>query len=273
MARRRMIAPNFWKDPEVAKLTIPERLLFIGIVSNADDEGRIIATPEALKADIFPYDHKITARVVKRMRDSLVNKMKNVLLYENDNVEYIVLLRWGDHQKPSHATASKLPPPSQFRDPCQVQEVQESIAEPFTERCKEPFTEPSKESINESLAPSLGQSSQGENSLVKRSLANRNYNFKHKSASDLTDYLTTLLEENIPRGPGWGADVMMEFWKQCIGEPDSTILQGAHNAIKHYSPKVIAEALIKSKTYGAGKHHTWKYVEEILKEKANKGVG
>jgi len=268
MARRRMIDPHFWKDPDVAKLTIPERLLFVGIVSNADDEGRIIATPEALKADIYPYDHKITARVVKGMRDSLVHKMKNVLLYENDNVEYIALLRWKDYQKPNYPKPSKLPPPSQFPAPCQLQEVQQSITEPFTEGCKESFTEISKESINESLSPSLGQSSQGENSLV-----NHNYNFKHKSASDLTDYLTTLLEENIPRGPGWGAQVIMEFWRQHIDNPDSTILQGAHNAIKHYSPKVIAEALIKSKTYGAGKHHTWKYVEEILKEKTNKGVG
>jgi hypothetical protein len=40
MARRRMIDPTFWKDPGVRKLTFAERLRFIGLISNSDDEGR-----------------------------------------------------------------------------------------------------------------------------------------------------------------------------------------------------------------------------------------
>ena len=109
MPRRRMIDPNIWKDPHFAKLTDAEKVLFIGSISNADDEGRIIATPEALKADIFPYDHKKTASVVKKLRDSLTTKLKNALLYKNNEVEYMVFLRWKRYQKPKHFKPSIYP--------------------------------------------------------------------------------------------------------------------------------------------------------------------
>ena len=40
MARRRMIDPNFWESEDVSRLSLFARLLFIGMISNADDEGR-----------------------------------------------------------------------------------------------------------------------------------------------------------------------------------------------------------------------------------------
>ena len=40
MARKRMIDPNIWDSEDFSKLSILGRLLFIGMFSNADDEGR-----------------------------------------------------------------------------------------------------------------------------------------------------------------------------------------------------------------------------------------
>ena len=40
MARKRDIDPSLWDHEELNALPIPARYLFIGIISNADDEGR-----------------------------------------------------------------------------------------------------------------------------------------------------------------------------------------------------------------------------------------
>lgn len=111
MARQRFIHPTIWKDPLFGRLQPLEQLLFIGMFSIADDEGRLLADPAYLRAEIFPYkDH--TAKKVKTVRDSLVERMENVHLYQASGIEYIALLKWGDFQKPKYPTPSKIPPPS-----------------------------------------------------------------------------------------------------------------------------------------------------------------
>ena len=265
MPRRRMIDPSIWRDPDFAKLSVAERLLFVGIFSNADDEGRIIATPESLKADIFPYDHKFTAARVKKMRDNVIKVLKNVHLYEINHVEYIQLLVWNRYQKPSHARPSKYPPPP----------VIDKATEPttFNELSKELLLKRSNEGLQEvnteQFAPSLGQSSQVKVSIGKVGSVEK-LDFKNKSNDDLTDYLTTLLKENLGRGALHGAEVVSEFWKQCIGNITDDVFQGAYSACKKYKPELLASALVKGMKYESGKHHTWKYIDKILEEKSKK---
>ena len=45
MARRRMIAPEIWESSSFSKLSNFAKLIFIGLISNADDEGKGIADP------------------------------------------------------------------------------------------------------------------------------------------------------------------------------------------------------------------------------------
>ena len=40
-----MIDPNFWTDEKLGECSIQERLLFMGLISNADDEGYGRANP------------------------------------------------------------------------------------------------------------------------------------------------------------------------------------------------------------------------------------
>ena len=49
MARKRMIDPNIWQSEDFNSLSLMGRLLFIGMFSNADDEGRGIANPVFLR--------------------------------------------------------------------------------------------------------------------------------------------------------------------------------------------------------------------------------
>lgn len=109
--RKRFVDPAMWSDPGIAKLTRDERLLFVGIVTIADDEGRLCASPASLVGAIYPND-SLSPKTVMKWRDGIVEKMTNVVLYEHEDVEYISFKRWERYQKPSHATASKLPRPS-----------------------------------------------------------------------------------------------------------------------------------------------------------------
>lgn len=100
-----------WSDPGIAKLAHEERLLFVGIVTIADDEGRLCASPASLQGAIYPNDPGVTPGVVKKWRDGIVAKLANVVLYEHEGIEYVSLRRWERYQKPSHPTQSKLPKP------------------------------------------------------------------------------------------------------------------------------------------------------------------
>jgi len=263
MPRRRMISPNIWKDPDFAKLNDPEKVLLIGIISNSDDEGRIIATPEALKADIFPYDHKKTASVVKKLRDSVVGKMKNVCLYTNNEVEYICLLRWKRYQKPKHFKPSILPKPP--IEPYPEEETSgETLGETRSPSSSPPTSPPSSR-------PSLGQSSLGKVRLGKDSEVQQDFTKFLDSEKDLIDCLTTTLQNYLPRGPAWAVEVLQQFWVQALGDRmKGATLELTLNAVRTYPAPVLAKAYAKAVKYRGGKYNTAKYLEKILKEKMEK---
>lgn len=113
MSRKRFIDPSMWQDASIAKMSHEERLLFVGMISVADDEGRLCASPSSLLGAIFPNDNgHVTPRQVQSWRDGVASKCPNVVLYEHEGLAYISLKRWERYQKPSHASPSKLPKPS-----------------------------------------------------------------------------------------------------------------------------------------------------------------
>lgn len=56
MPRIRTIKPEFWTSEQVIELSIPARLLFIGMWNFCDDKGVMPATPRSLKAKVLPAD-------------------------------------------------------------------------------------------------------------------------------------------------------------------------------------------------------------------------
>lgn len=54
MARKRMIDPNIWDSEDFGKLSDLSKLVFIGLFSLADDEGRGRCNPGYLKSKLFP---------------------------------------------------------------------------------------------------------------------------------------------------------------------------------------------------------------------------
>lgn len=56
MARIRTIKPAFFTSEDVAEVSIPARLLFVGLWTEADKLGRLEYRPKQIKARLFPHD-------------------------------------------------------------------------------------------------------------------------------------------------------------------------------------------------------------------------
>lgn len=55
MARIRTVKPEFWSDEKIGPLSPLTRLIFLGLVSQADDAGRLLDSPRLLNGILFPY--------------------------------------------------------------------------------------------------------------------------------------------------------------------------------------------------------------------------
>lgn len=107
MARQRVIQPEMWIDDGFMAMSDKARLLWIGMINFADDEGRGYGSPKSLKAAIFPGDEISIARMEKLILE--VASHVRVKFYEIDTQLYYQLEKWKDYQKISHPQPSKIP--------------------------------------------------------------------------------------------------------------------------------------------------------------------
>lgn len=124
MPRKRQIDPEIWKDPDFIRLTYRQRLLFIGLFSNADDEGLIEADYGHVKAAVFPGDvyQEMEYETDLEMLQQLAGQRKSaqivdkkscmVVLYVAEGRQIIWLTKWFRYQVIDHPTRSKLPRPN-----------------------------------------------------------------------------------------------------------------------------------------------------------------
>ncbi len=108
MARQRFIWPSLWSSEQIGELSYGARLLFIGIFSLADDEGRIKASSKFLRVQIFPYDDG--AEIEKWKRE--IQEKKLAQFYHVGEEEFVFLPTWEKYQKPKYPRPSSIPPPS-----------------------------------------------------------------------------------------------------------------------------------------------------------------
>lgn len=107
MARARNIKPGFFQNPELVELRYEVRLLFIGLWTLADREGRLEDRPKKIKMELFPADDiDIDAAISELHANGFV------LRYEVNNNKIIQIVNFSKHQKPHHQEKqSELPPP------------------------------------------------------------------------------------------------------------------------------------------------------------------
>lgn len=98
MARPRAIKPTIWEDSDFTSRTIGARLLWIGMFSNADDEGYILANFKNLRRLIFGFDDPSTISHLKSWIEEL-KEVPSIHFFDVGGEEYAHFTKWHDHQK------------------------------------------------------------------------------------------------------------------------------------------------------------------------------
>lgn len=109
MARKRMISPEIWDSENFSKLSILAKLVFIGMISNADDEGRGKAKAAFLKSKLFPYDESMRVADVESALDEVAENM-SVTMYSHDGNEYYSFDNWKKWQRVDKPSPSNIIP-------------------------------------------------------------------------------------------------------------------------------------------------------------------
>lgn len=107
MARKRDLKPGFFANEHLGEIEPLGRLLFAGLWTIADREGRLEDRPRKIRAAVLPYDDCDA--------DALLDALAVrgfVLRYEIDGERYIQILNFKKHQNPHpREVASIIPPP------------------------------------------------------------------------------------------------------------------------------------------------------------------
>lgn len=108
MARKRMIDPGIWQSEDFGKLSLLAKMVFIGLFSLADDEGRGRCNSTYLKSTIFPYDESLRSADIDKTLSEISSNM-SVIFYTHDGSSYYSLLSWNTFQKIDRPSESKIP--------------------------------------------------------------------------------------------------------------------------------------------------------------------
>jgi hypothetical protein len=95
MARSRNIKPGFFRNADLAELAFEARILFIGLWTIADRDGRLEDRPKQIKIEIFPADNVDCDSVIDDLaRVGVVDR------YEVGGKRYLHIVNFHKHQNP-----------------------------------------------------------------------------------------------------------------------------------------------------------------------------
>lgn len=91
MPKIRGVKPDYWTDEDIVELSIPARLLFIGLWSYACDNGHLQDKPKQIKMRVLPGDDVNAAELLRELADAH-------RIERSDG--WIVIPKFTRHQKP-----------------------------------------------------------------------------------------------------------------------------------------------------------------------------
>lgn len=107
MPRARNIKPGFFRNEELVELDFEYRLLFIGLWTLADREGRLEDRPKRIRMEVFPADDVD----IEHGLDCLEER-ELLQRYTVNGRRYIQITAFVKHQNPHHKESpSEIPPP------------------------------------------------------------------------------------------------------------------------------------------------------------------
>ncbi|MGS3331653.1 HNH endonuclease [Serratia marcescens] len=112
MARSRNIKPGFFTNDELAECSPYARLLFAGLWTIADREGRGEDRPKKIKVLVLPFDSVDVNELMQALHERGF-----IRRYEVEGEKYFQICNWSKHQNPHHKEiASVIPSPPEHKD-------------------------------------------------------------------------------------------------------------------------------------------------------------
>lgn len=90
--------PEFWSDEKLAPMEPIDRLVFLGLISMADDAGRLLDSVKVVDAFIFPYTNHTSANSL----DVLANASRIRRGVTAHGQRVIQITHWEKHQRVDH---------------------------------------------------------------------------------------------------------------------------------------------------------------------------
>lgn len=107
MARSRNIKPGFFQNEDLAECCAWARLLFIGLWTLADRQGRLEDRPKRIKGAVFPFDPVDVEPLLSEL-----DRFRFIVRYEVAGLRLIQVRNFLKHQTPHYTErASALPAP------------------------------------------------------------------------------------------------------------------------------------------------------------------
>jgi hypothetical protein len=126
MARIRTIKPEFWQDEKLQPLDDTTRLLFLGLISLADDTGRLVYNPKLIEALLFDPDGPDRSRDVRESLATLSRIARVHVGLTASGQKVLQIANWTRHQKVDKPNYSAALP--EIVTPQEVTPVRESFA-------------------------------------------------------------------------------------------------------------------------------------------------
>jgi hypothetical protein len=108
MPRIRTLKPEHRQHRKVGPLSHVAYRLWVGMILEADDHGRLVCDAEQLRVLIFGYHPKTTTALVERALGELVTPGL-IRLYVSEGRRYADFPSWADHQRIDRKQPSRLP--------------------------------------------------------------------------------------------------------------------------------------------------------------------
>jgi hypothetical protein len=122
MTRIRTIKPEFWTDEKLAPLDPVTRLVFLGLISMADDTGRVIDNLKSIDAFIFPYTTDSAREALETL--SRISRVRRGATTSGQRI--IQIVHWTKHQRIDHPTLKACLP--EIAGNSEVREIRETLA-------------------------------------------------------------------------------------------------------------------------------------------------
>lgn len=108
MPRIRTIKPEYWSDEKLSACDTITRLVFLGLISQADDAGRLVDNVKLIDGALFPATDDSSRESIE-----ILARLSRIVRYTSSSGQPIIqILNWARHQKVDHPNRHTLPAPT-----------------------------------------------------------------------------------------------------------------------------------------------------------------